>query len=138
MPALESQGTVIKRGDGGGTEVFTTITRVVSISGVGNGASTEIDITDLSSAGKEFLMGLKDEGEISLAINYDPDDAEQDGLRTDRDARTLRNFQIVMTDSPATTISFSAYVKTFGLDWGVDDKVPLSVSLRISGAVTFT
>lgn len=138
MAAIESQGTQLKRGDGGDpTEVFTAIGRVVSISGVGNGSSTEIDITDLSSTGKEYLLGLKDEGEVTVTLNLDTGDTMQSGLRTDRDNRTLRNFELALTDSGNTVISFAAYIKTFGIDVGVDDKVPLNVSLRISGAVTW-
>ncbi len=137
MAAIESQGTVLKRGDGAGSEVFTAIGRVVSISGLGNGSSTEIDITDLSSTGKEFLLGLKDEGEITLTLNLDTGDTMQTGLRTDRDSRTLRNFELALTDDASTVISFSALIKTYGIDIGVDDRVPLNVTLRISGAVTW-
>ncbi len=137
MPAIESQGTVLKRGDGAGSEVFTAIGRVVSISGLGNGSSTEIDITDLSSTGKEFLLGLKDEGEVTITLNLDTGDTMQTGLRTDRDSRTLRNFELTLTDSGPTVITFSALVKTFGIDVATEDKVPLNVTLRISGAVTW-
>lgn len=137
MPALESQGTTLAIGDGGGPETFNNITRVVSVSGLGNGSSTEIDITDLSSSGKEFLLGLKDEGEITLTLNLDTSDTYQTQLRTARDNRTLTNFQLTLTDSGPTVISFAAYVKTFGIDVGVDDKVPLNVALRISGEATW-
>ena len=137
MAAIESQGTTLSLGDGADPEVFTAIGRVVSISGVGNGSSTEIDITDLSSTGKEFLLGLKDEGEFTVTLNLDTGNTQQTALRTARDARTLENFELALTDTANTVISFSAYVKTFGIDVGIDDRVPLNVSLRISGAATW-
>ena len=138
MAAIESQGTVLKRGDGADPEVFTAIGRVVSISGIGSGSSTEIDITDLSSTGKEFLLGIKDEGSVTLTLNLDTGDTMQTGLRTDRDARTLRNFELTLTDSGPSVITFAALIKTFSIEIGVDDKVSLSVELRISGAVTWS
>jgi hypothetical protein len=137
MAALVSQGCVLKRGDGGGTEVFTAIGEVISINGVGSGSASEIDVTNLSSTAKEFLLGLKDEGEVSISLNLDTGDTMQTGLRSDRDANTLRNFQLDLTDSGPTTLSFSAYVKTYPISIAVDDKIGLEVSLRISGPVTW-
>ena len=58
--------------------------------------------------------------------------------RTDRAGRTLRNFKLILTDAATTTLSFAAYVKQFALSGGVDDEIKLSVTLRISGAVTWS
>lgn len=137
MAALKSQGVVLKIGDGGGTEVFNAIGEVVSISGLGGGAPAEIDVTNLSSTGKEFLMGIADAGEVSIDLNLDTGDTYQTQLRTDRAAQTLRNFQLDLTDSGTTTISFAAYIKTFEVGVAVDDKISLSVSLRVSGLETY-
>lgn len=137
MAALVSQGAVLKRGDGGGPETFTAIGEVVSISGLGSGSASEIDVTSLSSTAKEFLMGLEDEGSITLSLNLDTADTMQTGLRTDRAAQTLRNFQLDLTDSGPTTISFAAYIQTFAVSIAVDDKIGLEVTLRISGAATW-
>ena len=137
MTALKSQGVVLKRGDGGGPETFTAIGEVVSIGGLGSGSSTEIDVTNLSSTAKEFLLGLKDEGSVSLSLNLDTTDTMQTGLRGDWDAGTLRNFELDLTDSGPTTISFSAYVQTFPISMAVDDKISLEVTLRVSGPATW-
>lgn len=137
MTALKSQGVVLKRGDGGGPETFTAIGEVVSIGGLGSGSSSEIDVTNLASSAKEFLLGIKDEGSISLALNLDTADTMQTGLRTDWSGGTLRNFQLDLTDSGPTTISFSAYVQTFAISMAVDDKISLEVTLRVSSAATW-
>lgn len=138
MPALKSQGAVLKIGDGGDpTEVFTAIGQVSAVSGLGGGSPTEIDVTSLASTGKEFLMGLKDEGEVSITLNLDTGDTQQTLLRTSRDANTLKNFELDLTDSGTTTISFSAYVKTFAIGVAVDDKITLEVALRLTGAATW-
>jgi len=138
MGALGSQGSALKLGDGADPEVFTAIGEVIGVSGVGGGSASEIDVTNLSSSGKEFLMGLKDEGEVSVTLNLDTGDTQQTALRTARDNSTLKNFQLELTDSGPTTLSFAAYVKTFNIGLAVDDKISLETSLRISGAVTWS
>ena len=108
--ALVSQGMTIARGDGASPESFTTIPEVRAISGP-DGSANEIDVTDLSSSAKEFRMGLRDEGNITLEMMFIPGNTVHAGLRTDRANRTLRNFRITFTDSPATVWSFAAYVQ---------------------------
>lgn len=136
MTAIKSQGVCIDRGDGGSPETFTTIGEVVTFQGPG-GEAAEIDVTNLKSSAKEFIMGLPDEGDVSLSLNLDPQDAQQTALRADRAAQTLRNFRITLTDSGATTVSFAAYVKGFSISGGIDDKVTADVALRVSGALTW-
>jgi len=135
MASIETQGTIISRGDGGGPEVFNSIGEIISFQGPGGSASV-IDTTHLLSAAKEKRMGLMDEGQFTFEANLDTADTEQTGLRADRAARTLRNFQIALNDVANTVISFSAYVLSFSVQGGVDDKVGASVTLEISGPVT--
>lgn len=136
---LESQGVQLKRGDGASPEVFTLVPQAISIGGP-DGSSSEIDVTTLDSLAKEIAMGLKDEGSISLEFIHNPSHAQHLGLRTDRGSGstkpTKRNFQLVMTDSPATTWSFAAYVQQFSIGNAVDDVQRLSVTLRVTGEVT--
>lgn len=132
--ALDSQGMTLKRGDGGSPEIFTAIPEIKQISGPG-GAATEIDVTDLSSTAKEFRMGLQDEGEMTLAINYIPSNAVHAALRADRAARTLRNFEMLFTDSGVTKWSFAAYVKSLSIDNSVDGVTSGSITLRISDSI---
>lgn len=134
--AIETQGTELKRGDGATPEVFTTVGEVVSFTGPGGSASV-IDVTHLLSTAREKRMGLPDEGQFTFEVNLIPSDTAQIGLRTDRAARTLRNFQLVLTDVATTTLSFAAYVTGFSLSGGVDNVTKASVTLEISGAVTW-
>lgn len=133
--AIEAQGIVIARGDGATPEVFTTIPGVKSFSGPGGSASV-IDVTDLQSTGKEKRMGLQDEGQITLDINYTPDNAVHQALRSDRAARTLRNFKLTFTDDGNTVWDFAAFVTGFTVQGGVDAVVGASVTLEISGSIT--
>lgn len=132
--ALETQGTLIQRGNGADPEVFTTIGEINSFQGPGGSASV-IDVTSLDSAAKEKRMGLMDEGQFTFEMNLVPGDTAQDGLRSDRTSRTLRNFKLTLVDS--TVITFAAYVTGFSISGGVDDKIGGSVTLEISGSVTW-
>jgi len=136
MAQTESQGTVFKVGDAASPEVFTAVGEVKEIGGP-SGSAPVIDVSNLSSTKREKIMGLPDEGQITLSLNYDAADAQQDALRAARTARTATNFQIVTSDSPVETLSFTAYVLEFSLNFAVDEVVGLTVTLEIDGAVTF-
>ena len=132
--ATHSKGTKIKRGDGGSPEVFTAIGQITGISGLGSGTPKEIDITNLDSEGMEFLMGLPNEGSMSVSLNWASTDAQQAGLWADRAAKTLRNFQILFPDG--TLFSFAALVTVFNLKAPINEKIDVDMTLRISGLVT--
>jgi|TARA_Y100000034_G_scaffold28640_2_gene34443 hypothetical protein len=134
---VDTQATQLKRGDGASPEVFTLVGQITDIQGP-DGSATEIPISTLDSTAVEVAMGLMDEGSISLNMVLDPANAQQTGLRTDRTAKTLRNFKIVMTDGSATTLDFAAYVTGFSLDASGDEVWRASITLRISGAVAWS
>lgn len=132
-----AQGTTVGRGDAASPEVFTTIPGVTSISGVGQ-TRGQIDVTNLSSAAREYKKALQDGQEITLQIQYDPDHASHSGLRTDMAAETSRNFKITLTDSPAQTISFAAMVLGWTLgEMSVDSVQTLTVTLKPTGDLTY-
>ena len=137
--AIRSQGVVLKRGDGGGPEVFTAVGEITGFDGP-SGSATVIDATHLASTAREKLMGLPDEGQFSFNLNLDPSDAQQIGLKDDRaaDPPVLRNFELVLTDAAPTKLSFSAFVTEFSISGAQDDKVAASVTLEISGPVTWS
>ena len=96
--ALESQGMLLKIGNGLSSETFTTIPEIKTFSGPG-GSATVIDVSDLSSLAREKRMGLNDEGQLSFTINYIPANAQHALLRTQRASRELTSFQLVFTDT---------------------------------------
>lgn len=133
--AIEAQGITIARGTGTGPVTYTTIPEVKSFSGPG-GSATVIDVTDLSSTAKEKRMGLADEGQLQLTINYIPDNAVHLALRADRASRAKVPFRISFTDSGDTTWSFDAFVTGFSVSGAVDGVVEAQVTLEITGAIT--
>lgn len=135
--AIATQGTLIQRGDGAENEAFATIAEIVSFTGPG-GQATVIDVTSLDSEAKEKRIGLPDEGQFTFECMLVPGDTAQDGLRDDRDDQTERNFKIILPDTAVTTLSFAAFVLAFSITGGVDDVVKASVTLEITGAVTWS
>jgi len=138
--AISGYGTLLKRGDGGSPETFSTVGEVRSISGPSM-ETDEIDVTTHSSAAagafKEFIMGLIDAGSVEFDTNYVPSDGTHIGLRNDFLNRTKRNWQIVLPGA-IQTISFAGYVKSMPFEFPVDDAITQKISIRCTGAPTFS
>ena len=100
-----------------------------------DGTANEIDTTHLQSTAKEFLMGLPDEGNISLSMNWAPTDTGQIAAKAARKARTEKDFKITYSDD--STATFKAYVLGLSSGAGVDSKVNGSMTLRITDEVTW-
>lgn len=133
--AIPTQGTLLKRGNGASPEVFTALGEVQGITGP-NKTRTFIDTTDLDSTWVEGIVGIKDGGEVTFDVQYTGADNEFDNLQDDFDDGVLVNFKIELTDSPATVISFAAYVLAIGGNIPKNDRTVRPVTLRISGPVT--
>lgn len=133
--ALSSQGMTISVDNADSPLTYTAIAEVKGIDGPG-GQTAEIDVTDLSSTAKEFVLGLQDEGDITLDMNYIPGNTQHALLRTLRGSGAERNYRISFTDSPATTWTFGARVKGFSISNAVDNVTGLSVTLRVTGSIT--
>lgn len=112
---------------------FTNIANLKTFSGF-DGAAAEIDVTNLDSTAKEFKIGLVDQGQFTMEIDYDDTNAGHIALRAKQVSRQLCNFKLILPDN--ATITFAGYVKKFSLGGGVDQVAKTSVDIRISGAVT--
>jgi len=133
--AFNAQGTVIAY-ETATPGSFTPIAEVRSFTGPG-GTATVIDATTLSSTGKEKVLGLMDEGNISLEMNFAPADPGQVQLRSDRAAQTRRNYRITFSDAAHTTATFLAFVSQYTVSGGVDALSTLAVTLEITNAITW-
>ncbi len=151
MATLKTQGTDIYLLDAtnSGSEVI-AIGRVTGGSGVG-GEAGEIDVTDLASTAREFVTGLKDNGSVSLDINWDPQDASHKRLD---EIVGGDNYRFVICGSEAstaitygsdfdiptdrTTLDFNAGVRSFQKDFSTDEVWRGSVTMRVSGDITIT
>lgn len=138
MANVNSQGTTLKVGDGATVETFTTVPGVTAVTGLRGGQAQVIPVSTLSSTRVEKIMGLADEGQATVNLIYDPDDAQQAALETARANGTLKNFQVVLTDDTPSTLAFAGFVSSFSVDIGVDTVVTGTVTIEITGEVTKT
>jgi len=137
VKAVESQGVQIQVSDGGSPTAFTTLNNVTDFSGPGGQASV-IDVSNLASTRREKLMGLPDEGQFTLTLNWDPDDTGHQQLRTLRDGRTRAEFKITLTDSTPAVGVFFGYVLGIVLSGAVDAAIKAAVTIEIDGPISWT
>jgi len=140
MAYIRSQGCTIWRMD---TEVspnaYAQIGQVVSISGP-SGAAGTIDVTHLSSTGREFLQALPDYGTVQLSIIFDPVTVslQHDELYADFASGDVKSYQIRLSNSPQTELTFNGFVQEMPISIEIDDKVGATVTLKTTGAVALT
>lgn len=132
MAGIDGFGTQFQRGDGAGPEVFTALANVTNISGPGLSRET-IDVTahDSPDQWMEFIGGLKDGGEVSVDINYDP--ADHDTLVADMDDTEPRNYKVVFPDAGSSTWSFAGIMTGFEPEAPYDDKLAASLTFKVTG-----
>lgn len=138
--AKSTKGLRLQRGDGGGSEVFTTIGEVTNIKGPSEKAP-QLDATSFDSTSMEFIAGLADGGEVTFDVNFVASDAQQQGLRTDLRAGTVRNFKLIVNDhaTTPTTITFAAIVTAAPeISGSVNQVIKSSCSLKVSGTATWS
>lgn len=120
-----------------------TIGSITDFAGPG-GQAAVIDITHIQSTAKEKMMGLRDEGQLTLTMNYDPTDAGQAGLISDRAARERRIFDMLFTDInySATGLPsrawFYGYPIGFSISGSMDGKVAANAVIEIDGPVLWS
>lgn len=116
---------------------YAQIGQVTSISGP-DGSIPEVDVTHLSSTGKEFIAGLADWGSVSLEVIFDAADSTNmhELMWTDFIAGTVSTYQIRLSDSPATTFTMTGYPNQYSLNLGVDEAVRATLGIKITGAPT--
>lgn len=134
--ALESQGMKLKIDLGSASpSVYTEIPDAKNIN-FRTGSATVIDTTDLSSTAKEKRMGLQDEGQCTFTLNFIPQEAAHAELLRAKSDRQQREFELELTDTPATRYRFAGFVLSVPISAGVDAVVESNVTVEITGSVT--
>lgn len=137
-------GTILAVGNGESpSEEFTKVAQVKDLDGPGMSRDT-IDVTthDSPSGYREFLASLRDGGEITFDIEYDPGDASHDqttGLLSLFGEDKTRNWMLIF---PVTAVTGYWGYKFKGLVTGFAPKAPVggsltaSLTIKVAGAVT--
>ncbi|MEE1835760.1 phage tail tube protein [Streptomyces sp. SP17KL33] len=137
MAGLDAFGIALKRGDGATpTEVFTTIGNVTSVSGPEIERETyDVTAHDSVDGWREFVGGLKDGGEVSLELNYDP--RIHDELVEDFEDTAPRNYKLTF---PGTLGEWAIklILTGFSQEAPVDDKLSAELTFKVSGKPTIT
>jgi len=77
---------------------------------------------------------MRDNGEISLTLHWNPDDAGQQALRADLETDSPRYYRITYPD--ATTISMRAVLSSWGQAVPVDNRITRTCKFKVSGPIT--
>ena len=133
---IDTQGATFQRGDAASPEVFTTVPGLVNIGEVGVERSL-IDTTNLASTIREYKGAIPDGAEIDLDFQYDAS-TQQVGLKADLDNNTGRQFKINIQDSPVKVFAFAGLVISWKISNPIDQVVPLTVRVKITGSLTIT
>ena len=136
MAVQKGVDVVLKIGDGGGTEVFSTIGGARTVSMTFN--NQPVDATSASSTG-QWRQLIDSAGILSIDATFSgvfQDDAQDATLRTDSFARTLRNFQLVYPDFGTFEGPFMIASVTYG--GAHDGEATFELQLQSGGQVTFT
>lgn len=116
-----------------GAEVFTDIGEIKGFTGPAM-RTGQTEVTHMLSPDgvREFRATLHDPGEVSFQVNLVPSDTQQQGLRADQFARTLRNFRITLSDADSETIDLTGFVTAFDVSAGIEDALTASVSIKVT------
>ena len=136
-------GTLLKIGNGSSPETFTAIAECKDITIGGETVEfAEFTHQQSDSGFREYKPTFKNSGDITFTCNFLPDNATQGfsstGLLYDYENKTLRSFQLLYPDDGATLASFSAYVSSIGASAPMAGAAELNVTLRVSGAITWS
>jgi predicted secreted protein len=128
--AFTGIGTVLKRG-------AVAIADVVSINGPGMTRDT-VDVTTLGSTGgyREFITGLRDGGTLTFDVLFSK--AGYNALKTDFENDEAETYSIELPDDDSTIIGFDGLVTDFPVSIPLDDKVSVSVTIKITGNISVT
>lgn len=132
--AVKFQGSVLNATETASTNV-TAIGEVIGLDGPG-GQAAIIDATHSTSTAKEKLMGLPDEGSLTVNLNYLENDAGQELLKDRRAAQTADGYTIVPPSPVTTKWVFDALVLGFSRSGAVDGKWTARAVLELTGPLT--
>jgi predicted secreted protein len=132
--AILAQGTLFAVSANASPPSFSNIPEIRTIGGP-DGTAPTIDVTDLDSTAREYVLGLKDEGAFSLGIMYIPANAVHAELRAAWANRTEKRFRVTFTDSGTTVWEFNGFVTGFSQNAAVDTVIEATVGIKITGSI---
>lgn len=96
--------------------------------------TTLIDNSDSANGYKTFAGALRDAGELSLNLAWDPDATGQQDLESDLSTDSARYYRVLYSEG--TTITFCAVLTGFGQAVPINDRITRSCKFKLSGPIT--
>ena len=123
--------------------VFVDVAQVRDISGPSmTQDAVEVTARD-TSKWRAFTPGLRDGGEVTFDLIYDPDLASHSATNTTTGlvnfllTGTTKTFRLVMAQSGGDYFAFSGIVTAFTPESPLEDAMTASCTIKITGTVTF-
>lgn len=136
MAGLDAFGTAFQIEDTVTPGTFISVAHVTNVTAPAIERET-LDVTAHDSANgyMEFLGGLKNGGEVSIELNYDP--TAHDSLVAHMDTSDPLNYKIKWPGALGEW-AFTAVMTGFAPEAPYDDKLTAEVSFQVSGKPTLT
>lgn len=132
MAITDVQGTLFQRSSMASPEVFSTVGEVTAIPEF-NASRDPRDVTAINDSQFQYSPGMKNGGQITVSFRYDRADTAHIGFITDFEAKTVRNYKLVLADSPEREITFSGFVTSYTGPTGTpNDTVNMTVAIQIT------
>jgi predicted secreted protein len=137
MSGVDGYGCQLQRSDMAAIPVFTSIAGVANVGGPELSRET-YDKTHHASpdAWREFAPGLKDGGEVSAEIRYDPRD--HDVLIEDFDDDAARDYRLIWPSITAAQWDFKAILTGFSPEGPHDDLLTAEITFKVTGKPVLT
>lgn len=116
---------------------FTALAQIRDISGPSLAKGTA-ETTHRNSTGRwrTFVSTLRDGGEITFDLVFDPDDASHALMLTAFEENNGQNFRVTFPDATPATWTFLGEITAFEPSAPMEDALTASVTIKVSGAIT--
>lgn len=129
MAGLDAFGVILERGEGA-PPTYVPIANLSNLEGPESERETyDVTAHDSPDGWREFVGGLKDGGEVTAEVNYDPRD--HDTLLADYEISQPIPWRITWPTGDAWEIK--AILSGFSPEAPVDDKLAAEITLKASG-----
>lgn len=114
----------------GGTAVPKTMTEVANCrtATLFQGTTPELDVTNMRSLAKEYLLDIPDRGNGSFLLDIDPTDPGQAAMKLAHQLTTSKVFAV--TDRNGKVTAFVGFVQSWPVNMGVGQVIQGTVAIR--------
>lgn len=130
--ATHGYGAVFAREDDTTAGTYNTVGEVTEIT-LPSASKDTVQVTHHASADRthEFIGGLVDPGEVTITVNYDENDAEQELLVGDVYAAGSHSYKITLANG--VTFTFDGICTNYSPASAIGDRITRAFTFKITG-----